>query len=149
MTIQRTWSTADFESMSWHDCHVHGFRVAEGQYGAGELELDLDYILEWRRVSDRITFRIVPARLTFHEVTNLRVTIDWATPNAALGPFSLAGIERSSEVRPRYTATLWRLAVNWPAGSIECEAAGFTQVAWGREVESEQQVLRQSERSAG
>lgn len=149
MMNQRTWSTADFESMSWHDCHVHGLRVAEGQYGAGELELDLDYIVEWRRVSDRTTFLIVPARLTFHEVTNLRITIDWATPSAGLGPFSLAGVERRSEVRPRYTATIWRIAVNWPAGSIEFEAAGFTQVAWGREVESEQQVLKQSERRPG
>lgn len=146
---KRTWSTADFESMSWHDCHVHGLRVAEGQYGAGEFELDLDYIVEWRRVSDGITFLIVPARLTFHDVTTLRIKIDWATPSAGLGPLSLAGVERRSEVRPRYTATLWRLAVNWPAGSIEFEAAGFTQVAWGREVESDQQVLKHSERNAG
>lgn len=90
--------------MSWHDCHVHGLRVAEGQYGAGEFELDLDYIVEWRRVSDGITFLIVPARLTFHEVTTLRIKIDWATPSAGLGPLSLAGVERRSEVRPRYTA---------------------------------------------
>ena len=147
MTTRR-WSTTDFEQMSWHDCHVHGFHISEGAYGSGELDFDLDYIVEWRRELDQVSFVLVPATLRFHEVTNLRVVIDWSAQSASLRPFSLAGIERRTESRPRYTATIWRLAVNWPAGLIEFEAAGFTQSTWGREVASNQQCLKPSERSA-
>ena len=134
--------------MSWHDCHVHAFRVAEGEHGAGKLELDLDYILEWKPERDKFSFLMVPVTLCFHEVFGLRVALDWATPTAGLGPFSLSAIERRTENRERYTATLWRLVVNWPAGAIEFEARGFTQEAWGREVVSQNQVLSPSERVA-
>ncbi|MGH8351022.1 MAG: hypothetical protein ACRES5_31315, partial [Pseudomonas sp.] len=88
------------------------------------------------------------ATLQFHEVFGLRIALDWATPTAAIGPYSLSGIERTTEVRERYTATLWRVPVNWPSGAIEFEAKGFTQIAWGREVASSNQVLSQSERVA-
>lgn len=142
----RRWTQDDFDSMSWHDCHVHAMRVVEGEHGTGELELDLDYILEWRRADAGFSFLLVPATLRFHEVFGLRIALDWATPTAGLGPFSLNGIERSTESRPRYTATLWRLAVNWPAGEVAFEAKGYTQQAWGREVVSQQQVLGAADR---
>lgn len=142
----RRWTDADFEQMSWHDCHVHAMRVAEGQYGAGELELDLDYIVEWRCEAERFSFVLLPVWLRFHEVSSLRVALDWATPTAGVGPFSLAGIERTLQVRPRYTASVWRLDVNWPHGSIEFEATGFTQTAWGEAVASDQQCLQPGER---
>ena len=142
------WSEENFGSMSWHDCHVHAFRVNEGEHGTGELELDLDYILEWKPEQEKFSFLVVPVTLCFHEVFGLRVALDWATPTAGLGPFSLSDIERRTEDRERYTATLWRLAVNWPTGVIEFEARGFTQVAWGREVVSQNQVLSPSERVA-
>jgi hypothetical protein len=142
----RRWSQDDFDTMSWHDCHVHAIRIAEGEHGTGEFELDLDYIVEWKRDKEKFSFLLVPATLRFHEVFGLRVTLDWATPSAGLSPFSLSGIERRTEDRPQYTATLWRVAVNWPAGEIEFEAKGFTQMAWGREVVSSRQLLSPSER---
>jgi hypothetical protein len=144
----RHWSTEDFPSMSWHDCHVHGLRVLQGEHGTGELELDIDYIAEWRCNRPAVSFVLVPSTLRFHEVCGLRVTLDWLAPSAAMGPFSLSGIERRFEERPAYTATLWRLAVTWPAGVIEFEARGFTQKPWGREVVSRDQVLARSERIA-
>ena len=30
--IEREWTELDFESMSWHDNHVHGLRIVEGQF---------------------------------------------------------------------------------------------------------------------
>lgn len=145
MSIRR-WTVGDFEQMSWHDCHVHAMRVLDGEYGAGELELDLDYIVEWRRESERFSFVLVPAWLRFHEVSGLRIALDWATPTAGVGPFSLARVERTLEVRPRYTASLWRLEINWPRGSIEFESSGFTQTAWGEAAVSDQQCLKSGER---
>ena len=144
----RQWSTTDFEQMSWHDCHVHGFRVTEGEHGAGEIEFDLDYILEWRCKGEGYSFLVAPATLRFHQVTDLRIAIDWSAPIAALGPFSLAGIERRSEPRPLHTAAVWVLQINWPEGNIQFESTGFTQCTWGREVLSMQQGLAPSERSA-
>ena len=42
-----TWDETHFREMSWHDNHVHALRNREGTHGCGELELDLDYIVEW------------------------------------------------------------------------------------------------------
>ena len=144
----RRWSSEEFDSMSWHDCHVHALRIVEADHGTGELELDLDYILEWRTEKDKFSFLLVPATLRFHKVFGLRVALDWATPTAGMGPFSLSAIEKNVEDRGHYIATLWHLPLNWPEGSLKFEAEGFTQVAWGREVLSSNQVLTQGERVA-
>ena len=142
----RRWSHSEFEAMSWHDCHIHSMRFLEGKDGTGELHLDIDYILEWRQDGTGYKFLLVPARLVFNEVFGLRVVLDWSEPSAAMGPFSVAGIERSREERKNYTATVWRLPINWPAGEISFEATGFTQASWGREILSESQVLEPEQR---
>jgi hypothetical protein len=142
----RRWSDENFPEMSWHDCHVHALRLEEGEHGAGELELDLDYILEWRNDREKFQFLIVPARLRFHGVFAPKITLDWVGPTAGFGPFSISGIERRTEDRANYIATVWHLPVNWPAGSIEFEATGFTQESWGKEVVSSQQSLLPRER---
>ena len=131
MSIQ-AWSDSQFDEMSWHDNHVHALRIVEGVYGAGELVLDLDFILEWIKCEgDGCEFRIVPASLTFKSVTNLRISLDYATPTAALGPFSIHAIERRTERRERYDAQIWKILINWPVGEISFEASGFEQLATG------------------
>ena len=135
------WTNDRFDEMSWHDNHVHALRVVEEAHGAGRLLLDLDYIIEWLGHSDGMRFRIVPATLTFFDVTCLKVCIDYATPTAALGPFSIHAIERRSEQRERHTALLWRILLNWPAGEIAFEASGFEQRGRGAPVVCERQYL--------
>src|SRR5690348_10864963 len=117
------WTHNDFDSLSWHDNHVHGLRIEAGEDGAGELELDIDHILEWLKSGESFRYRISPARLRFHVVTDLRLMIDWAAASAAFGPFSIGGIERRFERRSRYTAICWRIPVNFPPGEITFEAA--------------------------
>jgi hypothetical protein len=76
-----------------------------------ELELDLDYILEWiTPAADSVSFRyrVAPARLRFRDVTNLAITIDYASASAAMGPFSIDGIERRVEQRQYNPAVCWR-----------------------------------------
>lgn len=142
------WSTAQFGEMSWHDNHVHGLRVVQGDYGPGRLILDLDYILEWLPCDDgRMRFRILPAYLTFLEVFNLRITLDYATSTAALVPFSIHAIERRTEARERYDAQEWTIQVNWPAGEISFEAEGFEQRGVAPPVLSDEQYLKPGERS--
>ncbi len=42
-----SWTEADFESLNFHDIHVHAIAIAESEQGTGRLTLDIDYILEW------------------------------------------------------------------------------------------------------
>jgi hypothetical protein len=142
-----TWTDANFEEMSWHDNYIHGLQFVEGEYGAGELILDLDYILEWTRSdSGRFQFKIAPATLTFREVTNLKLNIDYQSISAAMGPFSIAGITQTHEKRERYTARIWKIELNFPVGQLVFESSGFEQNLWGRTVLADQQVLAVAER---
>jgi hypothetical protein len=144
------WTEADFDDLSWHDNAVHALRLVEGEYGAGQLHLDIDYILEWLRDdSDEIAFRIAPASLEFRDVTNLKVTLDYETPTAGLTPFSLDRIDRQLEQRDRYEVILWTLVVNWPVGGITFEAKGFRQFLRGPPVVSSQQQLSAGVRGDG
>jgi hypothetical protein len=140
------WTDAQFDDLSWHDNHVHALRIVEGAYGAGELVLDLDYILEWICGAEEDRFRILPATLTFLDVTRLRICLDYATPSAALGPFAIHAIERRREARERYVAQVWKIVINWPKGEIEFEAAGFVQHGTGAPVLCHDQCLRPEER---
>jgi hypothetical protein len=140
------WTHEQFDEMSWHDNHVHSLRVLEGENGAGELLLDLDYILEWLKCTDTMRFDLVPATLRFTGVTNLRIFLDYASPSAAMGPFSIHAIERSMQPRERYVAQVWKLVVNWPVGEISFEASGYEQCATGKPIVSDVQHLSAEER---
>ena len=145
---ETSWTDRDFDRLSWHDNHVHGLSISEGQYGSGELTLDLDFILEWSKSeSGTVQFIIAPASLTFHEVTDLKLALDYPSVSAAIGPFSIAGIERRFETRERYTATLWTISINWPKGEISFEATGFSQVLRASPVIKDQQSLTKGKRS--
>lgn len=140
-----SWTEADFDSLGWHDVHVHGLRVLDGEFGAGQLWLDLDYILDWICPADgsgNCRFRIAPAVLRFREVTSLRLELDYATPQSAMGPFSLAGIERESiSYGEGHTSFRWTIDVNWPTGRITFESPGFGQQLTGAAVETDSQFL--------
>ena len=141
------WTQEQFDEMSWHDNYVHAMRIVEGEHGAGDLVLDLDYIREWIRCADGFQFRILPVSLRFIEVTGLRISLDYASPGAAMGPFSIYGIERRTEARERYVAQVWKIVVGWPEGEISFEAQGFEQLGHGPEVLVPRQCLLPQERS--
>lgn len=145
------WTTADFDAMTWHDCHVHGFHLGavNEEHGSAELSLDIDFILEWLTLSDQtFQFRVAPATLTFHDVSGLRVLIDYAATTAGMTPFSIDGIEREPIICAGiHTAYRWRLPISWPAGEITFESTGFTQVLIRDPVISQTQGLTTAERS--
>ena len=137
------WYTADFESLQWHDAHVHGFRVVADERGTAELVLDIDFILEWIGTDEeRFRFRVSQAILQFHEVSGLRFALDYAVCSAGMTAFSIDGIVREPlpmpEGRPWYR---WRIEVSWPEGFLEFEAPGFSQWLIGEVVEQEGQML--------
>jgi hypothetical protein len=130
MIDKAEWTTADFEILSWHDCHFYGLRLDEREHGTAELEFDIDFIVEWLCHNDRPwEFRVAPAVLVFHSVSGLRVELDYAAVSAGVTPSTIDGIEREALSYPSgYSSFGWRLPVNWPSGVITFESPGFTQV---------------------
>ena len=145
-TIARRWTTEQFDSMSWHDNHVYALRLEEGEWGSGRLTLDIDYIMEWVKIESKVNFRVIPARLIFLEVSELRMNLDYSAASAAHGPFSIHAITHRSEDRQRYVAQIWNIAINWPKGEFEFMASGFEQIARGNPILCDEQRLGRDQR---
>lgn len=137
--MKRFWTDADFPNLSWHDNSVHAFRIIEGKDGAGDLVLDIDHIVDWIESEKRYEFRVAPAELRFHGVTDLRVTLDYPATSAALTPFMLDRIQVDQ-------SNHWTLKVNWPVGEISFSSTGFSQRITGELVVSSAQSLDPSQR---
>lgn len=129
-----------FEQLSWHDNLIYSiaFDTAdpEAEDWRSDLVLDIDHIVEWVRASDeRMRFRVAPAHLTFHGVTDFSGALDWGGSGYQNG-LQLPSIDRiererlaNQEVfldRPYY---IWHIALNAPKGALlSFGAVGFTQV---------------------
>jgi len=140
----------DFEKLCWHDNAIHGFKIREGDDGcSGELDLDIDYILEWLPPEDnRFKFRISPATLTFHDVTDLVISVDYASSTASLQPMTIQEIKKEAKLYPNgYSSFTWEIEMNWPKDSfLKFVSRGFTQTLRKEPVVSEGQYLSASER---
>ncbi|MCL2871645.1 MAG: hypothetical protein FWF41_01460 [Betaproteobacteria bacterium] len=148
-THSTQWSIDDFDEMSWHDVHFHGFRLEqnESESGTAELIFDIDYILEWLKVEGAFQFVVAPARLQFHEIFGLKMELDYASPTAGMCPFSISGITRERFVSPTgYVWYKWKLEINWPNGFIEFDSPGFTQTLTGKSYTQGQQWLNPAQR---
>jgi hypothetical protein len=147
-----------FADLAWHDNAVYGLRLDIGDPMRGDwhsdLVLDIDHIVEWLCGADRrVRFRVAPATLTFHDVTDLRIAIDGGDSGGqvALRALSIDTITRErlhpQKVcldRPYYR---WRIALNDPrGGAIAFAASGFTQVLRAEPVLCDEQQLSPSER---
>ena len=148
---------ADFEQLSWHDCSIWGLELrAIDVEGTSELALDIDFIVEWLCGVDRpAQFRVAPATLVFHGVTDLRVVIGSTHAGhyqVALYPAQIDRITRrrieDQRVfldRPYYA---WSIPLNDPTpGLIEFGAYGFTQTLRAQPVLTEAQQLTYRQRS--
>ena len=148
--MPQKWTTANFNDLSWHDCHIHGFRLAEinGERGTAELEFDIDFIVEWLTQRDSaLRFRIAPATLTFHDVFGLHVALDYAAPTAGMTPFSIDGINREPLSNAAgWSSFRWSLPVSWPTGEITFDSPGFTQVLRREPIVHEGQCLTATQR---
>lgn len=140
-----------FEEYSWHDNAIHAVRVIEGQHGSGELVLDIDFILEWlspRAKDGGFEFRIAPAFLTFHDVSDLVISIDYASSTAAIQPMMIHEIHREAVTYPNgFSSFNWKIEINWPRNSfISFCSSGFTQTLKAEPFVSGAQYLSPSQR---
>ncbi len=153
-----TYTEADFERLSWHDCHVWGIALRAGDATnlISQIVLDIDFILEWLCEGEGkpCRFKVAPASLVFDEVTDLRVQVDWGASGfeASVSPASILSIERECipdrmvyPARPYYR---WQIKFSWPPGSeIVFKAVGFTQTLTGAPVISATQHLSSRQRA--
>ncbi len=153
------YTDADFQRLSWHDCHIWGLELRVGDPDeddwTSDLALDIDFIVEWIcGVGGGGQFRVAPATLAFHGVTDPRIRIDWGDSGfrVALYPVSIDKIEREAVRdqkvyldRPYYS---WRIRLNSPrAGEIAFGAVGFTQTLRAEPVLRDTQHLSVRERN--
>lgn len=149
MDYRTRWDTEDFDQMSWHDVHVHGFRFSNRneKEGAVDLILDIDYILEWFCEDGRYHFAVAQAELTFHGVFGLKFSLDYATPTAGMCAFSIGQIRRERVDYPTgYSSYDWKIDINWPSGLIAFQSPGFSQARIGEAVLQAGQWLDESAR---
>ena len=143
------WHTEDFDDLSWHDNHVHGFRLDNfsSEIGAADLILDIDHILKWEKAGSEFQFTVCPATLQFHEAFGLKLMLDYATPTIGMCAFSIDGIERVPLISPNgYRSFRWRIPINCPEGHLEFEAPRFTLALTGMPVTQSQQSLSSEKR---
>jgi hypothetical protein len=141
-----------FEEYTWHDNAIHGLRIVEGSDGcSGELVLDIDFIIEWLTPQSEekpFEFIIAPAYLTFHETTNLTISVDYASCTAALQPMIIHEIRRQVVTYPNgHSSFAWKIEINWPRNSfISFHSPNFTQILRTHPVVSGAQYLSPSQR---
>ena len=142
-----------FEDYCWHDNAIHGFHIVEGDDGcSGDLVLDIDFILEWLQPEgddNAFGFKVAPANLTFHEVTDLVVSVDYAASTAAFQPMTIHEIHREVVTYPNgHSSFNWKVEINWPRNSfISFRSSGFTQVLRAEPIVSGAQYLSPSQRA--
>ncbi|NNE84896.1 MAG: hypothetical protein HKN28_13110 [Alphaproteobacteria bacterium] len=137
--MDNTSAKHDFDDMSWHDNIIYGLQFDMGDAFQGdwrhELSFDIDYIADWVKGGERgVQFMVAPATLTFHDVTDLRIDVDFGESNSrnAINDLSIAGITRTlvddKQRFPDDDYFRWRIELNLPEGSeITFGARGFTQ----------------------
>ena len=153
-----TYTEADFGRLSWHDCHIWAVELRAGDPDEGdwtsELALDIDFIVEWMcGVGGGGQFRVAPATLVFHGVTDPKIDIDWGRSKfqVSVHPVSIAAIEREpiqdQKVYLDRAYYRWRIRMNWPDSSeIAFGAVGFRQILRAAPVVTDKQHLSLKER---
>ena len=156
MPTQQT--DADFEKLSWHDCNIWQieFQVGdpENRERTNDLVLGIDFIAEWVVGGDQsMKFKVVPATLAFHGVTDPRIDVSWGETGFQVSIFepSIGQIERELVENPKVFLDRlhyrWRIALNFPeGGEITFGAVGFTQKFLAEPVLCEKQHLSFTER---
>ena len=133
------------DEVSWHDNLIYAMQICapdpEHQDWRSDLVLDIDHIVEWVCGADGgVKFRVAPATLVFHDVTDLRVHLDMGSASfgmaegtpLALNELSIDGITKTPAPPPGVTSSRpyhkWRIALNLPRnGELTFGASGYTQ----------------------
>jgi len=150
----------DFDGWAWHDCTIYGLelRVAEPERNdwTSDLVFHIDCIVEWLCAADSqqpAQFRVAPALLAFHGVTDPRIQLEWGLSGyrSAITEIAIDHIERRparpTDGEPAHPLYYWRIVLNWPADSvIEFGADAFSQFLLAGPILTDAQQLTPSQR---
>lgn len=144
----------DFDEVCFHDNLIHGiiFYSDSGEFSS-DIALDVDYIEEWIKTEDDgIFFVISKALLKFHDVTDLKILIDWGeTGNSEFSGYA-AGVYIKKITREKIYSPiaddyfLWKIETNNHDGYILFGASSFSLDVVGRQQTVNRQFLLRNER---
>ncbi len=145
--------SADEHLWRWHDNLIYGlsFEIGEPerQDWRSDLVFDIDFISDWLcGPAGEVQFRVAPARLVFHHVTDLSVAVDHGDSNGrvALNEWSIDRVVREPLDRP-FPYWRWTIHLNMPAGGKIVFCAGnYSQAMRGEPKLLDEQHLPRSER---
>lgn len=143
----------NFDPHKFHDNLVHGISMSVEGYSS-ELRLDVDYIADWPPCvlgdSHRVEFTVVRGLVTFQDVTDLCVKIDWGDSGyttAVSGPY-IDVLQREKIVTslrlPNYFR--WKIIFTDGRSSITFGASSMSFVTHGSLVKVDRQYLTDQER---
>ncbi len=150
---------AEFDRLSWHDDTIYALRLDTADSARGlwrsDLVLDIDHIVEWVcGVDQRPRFRVAPATLAFHDVTDLKLAIDWGDSGhrTALHVMTVDRITRANIADQQICLDRvyyrWTIALNGPkGGAISFGASDFSQTLRAAPVLLDQQQLPIADRA--
>ena len=140
----------------WHDNVIYGVSFDLGEPDEGDwrsdLILDIDFIVEWLcGAPGEVRFRVAPASLTFHDVTDFAIAADQGDSGGRNAIFEWS-IDRVARQRLERSFDYWRWTIHLhspPGGSLAFCASGFTQDQTAEPQLVDQQRLPRSTRRAG
>ena len=143
---------------AWHDNLIYGLRLEAAEPDAGlwhsRLVLDIDHIVEWICGAEGgASFHVAPATLVFHDVTDLRIDIDFGDSGHEMTLNELSIDEITRETAPKESTfgaqdySRWCIALNLPqGGSIRFGASCYELALRAEPVLRDQPRLSASER---
>ncbi len=122
----------DFETMGWHDCRIYGIKFPNELFS---LTLDIDYIFKWiKSVSTYTGFWVSPCELTFIDVFNFKIDIDFANTNLLF----IKNIYRdNNRISKENGALYWDYTIECDEGEITFSSTGFVQIVKSSPILSE------------
>lgn len=144
---------ADELTWRWHDNVIYGLRFDIGEPEEGDwqsnLIFDIDFIVEWQcGASGECQFRVAPALLTFHGVTDFVIAVDQGDSGGRTAILEWS-INRVVRERLERAFDYWRWVIHLngpPDGKIAFCASGFTQTLTAEPVLFPEQRLSRSAR---
>lgn len=137
MKVKEIWTEKDFKEMGWHDSHIHAISFPNEDL---EFSLDIDYLFKWvlDENSNINTFWVAPCILSFLNVLNLKIEIDFQN---TIG-LDIADINRfNPRTSPNGKTTLWDFEILTDKGYIKFESSGYKQVVKKQPVIGQNLVL--------
>lgn len=139
MNVKEFWTDKDFNEMGWHDNYIYGILFPDENQ---KLILDIDYIFEWV-LDDRTNlynFWVSPCELTFLNVSNLKIEIDFLD---SVG-LNIVDLKMSNpRLYPNEIDTKWDFSIETDKGFLTFESSSFEQRLKRKPIMSNSQKLKE------